>query len=440
MKPKIVLLISCFAMLASACVNTRYSANAEYDDVYFTSADKAQAPVVDAQDTKTYTSNEDADNYQYRTRTSQGNNFNSYRDDVYDEDDFYFSRRLRRFGSSSSQSWRYYDPYYSNDLYYVMGSSSWNRWNNNGWYSWNRPRFGSSLNWRYANDPFYGGLYDTWGYNYQNYYNYYNPWVNTYYGFAPSFGYNSFFGGGFGNPYASFGYGGFGNPYCPPYAYTSGGSAGYANSRSWNRYYVGRRASSTSSVATNTGYGRNARQLQTREDKRKVATPAGYTSTRTNATPNSGMYLAPKTRTQTVTNTRTSASTRPSNTSRVNSRPSGRTSSPSVYTRPNRTNRTATNVRTGRNSNTRPSNTYTRPSRRTTTRPSNNSYSRPSSRNTYSRPSSSRSSNSYSRPSSSRPSNSSYSRPSSSRPSSRSVRPSSSSSSSRPSSSARVRP
>ena len=66
-----------------------------------------------------------------------------------------------------------------------MGTPSWNRWNNNGWYSWNRPRFGASLNWAYYNDPFYGGIYDTWGSNYGNYYRGYGA---GYGGNAPPYG------------------------------------------------------------------------------------------------------------------------------------------------------------------------------------------------------------------------------------------------------------
>lgn len=41
------------------------------------------------------------------------------------EDDFYYSRRIRRFHStrSSRVSWSYYDPYFTNDVYYVNRKS-----------------------------------------------------------------------------------------------------------------------------------------------------------------------------------------------------------------------------------------------------------------------------------------------------------------------------
>ena len=50
-------------------------------------------------------------------------------DDYYNDDDFYFSRRLRRFHTANARTygWNYYDPYYVDDLYYVMGTPLWNR-------------------------------------------------------------------------------------------------------------------------------------------------------------------------------------------------------------------------------------------------------------------------------------------------------------------------
>lgn len=453
MRSNIVVFLTTAALFASACTQVRYASDTEYDDVYFTRADKAQTSKVVYEDegAETYVSDREDRNSRYRT---SGSNINSYRDEVYDEDDFYFSRRLRRFGTNNS-SWRYYDPFFSNDLYYVMGTPAWNRWNNMGWYSWMRPRFGASMNWRFFNDPFYTGFHNVWGANYFDYYNYYNPWVNTYYGVDPFFGYNAGFGFnrgfGFGNPF----WGGnqfFGGGYfCPPYAYVAG-AAGVGNTRRWQRYYTGRRASSTSSVATNTGYRPSARQApaSARETVRREARTAGYSATETRPTRRSGMYLSPKASSQSITNPRTSTSASSSDrVSNYSRRPSARTrtNGPRVYTRPNSTNvndrdlnqnsRYRRTTRPGNSSYSRPSNRYSRPS--------NNSYSRPSSRrsNSYSRPSSRPSSNSYSRPSSRRPSGSSYSRPSSSRPSGSSYsRPSSSRPSGSSSSSSRrpVRP
>ena len=52
-------------------------------------------------------------------------------DPYYDEyDDFRYSRRLRRFNSVgvAGDGFGYYDPYYTNDVYYVIGSPLWDRW------------------------------------------------------------------------------------------------------------------------------------------------------------------------------------------------------------------------------------------------------------------------------------------------------------------------
>ena len=92
---------------------------------------------------------------------------------------------------------------------------------------------------------------------------------------------------GFDSAYGGFGYGsGFGNSfYCPPYAYTTGATGvSSRSSRNWDRYYVGRRETSTSSVRTNTGYGSKSRVSPSTTDRRQTARPAGYSSTRINKT------------------------------------------------------------------------------------------------------------------------------------------------------------
>ena len=58
-----------------------------------------------------------------------------YWDDPYYYDDFIYSRRLRRFHPTAARSvvYSYYDPFFVNDVYYVVGTPYWNRWNN--WYN-----------------------------------------------------------------------------------------------------------------------------------------------------------------------------------------------------------------------------------------------------------------------------------------------------------------
>ncbi|MEL6845215.1 MAG: hypothetical protein AAFP02_18575, partial [Bacteroidota bacterium] len=195
-------LLSLMAFGLVACSGPRYASTTEYDDVYYSSSDQTE-PVATARVEEAYESQE-----RYREPVD------SYNDTYYAEDDFYYSRRLRRFNSTASNygNWRYYDPYFSNDLYFVMGTNSWNAWNNAGWYSWNQPRFG-----RAWNNPYYGGFDPFFGSGFNNFntfgawtgYGYYDPFISTYYGYSPFYG-NSFFGNNFYNPYA-FG-GGFGNP------------------------------------------------------------------------------------------------------------------------------------------------------------------------------------------------------------------------------------
>lgn len=337
------------AAAVSACTGSRYTSSSEYDDVYFTSADKAEVEVATNYEEDQYSdgpavyTSPDRENRNYNSdRYRQVDNYN---DAYYQDDDFYYSRRLRRFGQTSN-AWRYYDPYFTNDIYYVMGSPYWNRWNNNGWYDWNRPRFGASWSLSYGSPGFYGNSFYSPYSSFNNFYgpSYYNPWVSAYYGYNPAFGYDPFaFGGsGFGYGYSPYGYsGGFYSSayYCPP--------TGFVPASSWRRYssnaqtYTTRVRNSTQSSTSQTQYTIGNRDSRT-------STPRTGTNVSTRTASSNNQYLTPRYRTTNSVNT--------SNIERTGS------SSPRVNTRPAAT---TDNARVNRNTNSSPR-VYTRPSRTTT--------------------------------------------------------------------------
>ena len=240
------------ALLAASCTGPRYASTTEYDDVYYSKSDRSEA-VVKEKPLK------QRDNYAYTPRRNAP--VDNYYDAYYDDDDFYFSRRIRRFNQAGS-NWRYYDPYFSNDLYYVINSPFYNRWNNYGWYNWNYPRFGSSFSLAW------GSPYSGFGYgagfnrfNRWNAYNYYNPWVGNYYGYSPYFGAGAF------SPFSP-GFGGFASSayYCPP---GYGGFTAFSPFRSGrvanNNNYVTRRRTSSTSATSPTTYSPRTSANNTRQ-------------------------------------------------------------------------------------------------------------------------------------------------------------------------------
>ena len=165
-------------MLLTSCTSSRVASTAEYDDVYYSRNDAPE--VITVAERVDRTPVRDNDNYAYtpdRYRQPVDNYYDSY----YGDDDFFFSRRVRRFNNAGAGSWRYYDPYFSNDMYFVMGTSSWNTWNNAGWVNWNYPRFGATYGWNTFGGP---GFYDPFfanRFNRFNNFNYFNPYVSAYY-------------------------------------------------------------------------------------------------------------------------------------------------------------------------------------------------------------------------------------------------------------------
>ncbi|GAB4428538.1 MAG: hypothetical protein OHK0039_47050 [Bacteroidia bacterium] len=341
----------------AACTGPRYTASTEYDDVYYTSADRP-APVVTAEDNDvpgddrydTYSDSYAQPQERYREPVD------NYREYYYSDDDFAFSRRIRRFSQNSNASWRYYDPYFSNDLYFVMGTPYWSRWNSMGWYNWNRPRFGAYMGF---NDHFFNPMGFNAYYNvYNDFYNpfYYDPWVGAYYGYSPAFhnpysAWNMGYYNGFNNGF----YNGFYSPYyCPPTNFVPGSS--------WNRYnntraYVTRpRTSSTQSTLSQTSYSPRESMNNPRSgtsDINRVANTSNIDYTRPATRPT----VRTTERVGTTTPTRPSTTTRQATQSTLN-----RNNQAPVYVSPGN----STSVNTNRpNTNATPS---TRPS--TTTRPS----------------------------------------------------------------------
>lgn len=365
-----LMLVLVLAMLVSGCASTKY-ATSEYDDVYYSKSDAAAYTAVNTTPTRS----------QQTTRPSVSN----YNDAYYADDDFYYSRRVRRFNSPTpgNSNWRYYDPYYSNDLYYVIGTPSWNTWNNNGWYDWNRPRFGASISfgnsYGYGYNPYQG--YNPWGaYNPWNAYSYSNPWTNAYYGYNP---YSNYAGwGGYG--YGAYGYG---NAYCPP-AYYGSGSGVASSSSNWRQYNEARRVSSrslNSTVSTggnsgnsvtrqNTGSRNSQMSNANSPDRNRQIDNNNYLTPRTpTVKPGSAGRVAPGSGTQvgnTATNPNTGRTYPTNSNSRV--RPTTRTAPSSnganrVQPNTNNTNRNYTPANpTRNNNNVSPAPTRTSPSRTNT--------------------------------------------------------------------------
>lgn len=325
-----IIILSALAMAFYSCSSPRYASTTEYDDVYYSSDDVTE-PLARSTANNDYRENR-GDNY-YRNPEAYRENVNNY-NEIYDDDDFYFSRRVRRFNQTNRNSWRYYDPYYSNDLYFVLGTNSWNSWNNNGWYSWNRPRFGAYTGWGNPplwNDPFFNGFGTSgaWGWNAPSYY---NPWVNAYYGYNPA--YSNGFRNGF---YSGYGYANYGAAYyCPPTGFQGWRSFNRATQNNRVTTATTRRRGTTQSNRSRTSYGNNRPTLNnTRPESKDLQARTANTSRSSN-------YLRPRTKAELETRTsaplpnrtrmnnstpsRNNGTVRPSTRSRNQARPS---SSPS---------------------------------------------------------------------------------------------------------------
>lgn len=327
------LIIVALAVAVSGCTSPRYASTTEYDDVYYSSSDRTE-PVAVQQE-----SSRQNDSYSYGERRP----VDSYNDTYYDDDDFVFSRRLRRFHQPANRSFRYYDPFYSNDLYFVMGTPTWNRWYNQyGWYNWNNPRFAAPFDpfgprrgfgWSSFNQPLYG--WNSWGNPY------YNPYVSAWYGNDP------FFGGwnnGWGNYYDPWLYANAGGFYCPPgvYSYNRAGVA--VNNNNGPRTVTRRRNATPSTVSQTRLEGRKASTQPTRNNP-SVGREANATAPMTR----SREYLQPRQPVQRATPAEVQRTVRETRATMPRRSPNNSPSRNGI----NRTNprRNSPTINSGRNSN-----------------------------------------------------------------------------------------
>ncbi len=180
-----------------------------YDDVYDAASPKkgSNTPAASALQ-KQESGNADVDSY--RSQQYSENSAKSYGSDDeyidYDDDDYYYASRIRRFNNSF---WRfgYYSPFFMDPYWWDM--------------SYNYPSF--SIGWGYPS-WYYG---NNWGYN--NWNNYGNNWgYNNWNNYGCYSGFNNWnrWGGGY------CGWNNYGNNY--GYGYHNGYNQGY-----WNGYWDG---------------------------------------------------------------------------------------------------------------------------------------------------------------------------------------------------------
>ncbi|MEZ4829396.1 MAG: hypothetical protein R3C61_24395 [Bacteroidia bacterium] len=222
-------------------------------------------------------------NTSFETHTSTGGLTWGDDDYYYDyDDDFYYSRRLRRFHSTrpARAGWSYYDPYFTNDIYFVIGTPYWNLWCSR-YDPWQlRRRYAVSNTWSWGPtiittnvvystgwnpwgyDPFFydycaygGGFYN---YSYTTYYS--RPWRSSW-GYSNNYnrgynrGYRNGYRNGYNNGYANGYYRGYNN------GYASAGS-GYSNDYWYRRSGNGNPGSRYAGSTNNSNIRNNAPQRQ----------------------------------------------------------------------------------------------------------------------------------------------------------------------------------
>lgn len=257
MKTRILTAIAVAFMALTGCTGVRVAtAGDEVDDVYYNREDRrADQAVADrsrsqaeAAIPEATSQDEDMDNgrtpsgsYDQGLAAKNGETESAYDRDPYADDDYYYSRQVRRFNSNS---WNYYDPYYSYDPYYAIGTPTWSYYNNSPWwydpYYYNGPSYAWTSNWGAPGYAFYPQQY---------YFN--QPW----YGNGWSVGFGSYSNWGYGGYGYGGGYGGYSNYYGGNY----GGFGGNAYANGWcgapGYYGGGTNFGNGSSTASNTSIG-----------------------------------------------------------------------------------------------------------------------------------------------------------------------------------------
>ncbi len=239
MKTRILTAVAVAFMALTGCTGTRVAtAGGEVDDVYYNREDRradqaasarsralAEAAIADEPEA----SDEQDDprsasgSYDQGLAAKNGETEGAYDRDPYADDDYYYSRQVRRFNSNS---WNYYDPFYSYDPYYAIGTPTWSYYNNSPWwydpYFYNGPSYAWTSGWGqpgysfypsqyFFNQPWYG---NGWSIGYGSYSN----WGYGGYGYGGGFGgYGNYYGGGFGGS-------NFGNGWCGAPGYYGGGT------------------------------------------------------------------------------------------------------------------------------------------------------------------------------------------------------------------------
>ncbi len=179
-------------MVTGAMMMAIASINAQYDDVYYD-------PIKNGGTSVTEVYNEPAkpaDNYN-KTDQPDGTNDKYYdNDEQYDDYDYYYSSRIRRF-DRPMRGFGYfddcyvssynYDPFWSGTSIYVGFDSYWDY---NRWRRWNS---GPSFGYGFGYGPSFG-----WNFGYNNYY---SPWSCYAYNPYPPYGnvfYNNYYYGDYG--------------------------------------------------------------------------------------------------------------------------------------------------------------------------------------------------------------------------------------------------
>ena len=204
-----LLFLPLFAALAIGCSSPTAMQSSEYDDVYFSSKDKTvitdnrvaerSSDISDQeqQEMDAVTNGNTLPNPEYSGTTSStvAANEDYYSENYYDEDDYAYASRIRRF-NAPYRGFSYYDPAYT-DSY---------------WYNRNPLYYGRSSMYYdpfYAYDPFFP-CYTCYGY--PAYYGginisiglpLYSRWGNPFGGYYGGYGYNRGFNNGFYNGFYS---------------------------------------------------------------------------------------------------------------------------------------------------------------------------------------------------------------------------------------------
>jgi hypothetical protein len=224
MKTRMMMVMGFSVVVLSSCSGThKISAGTEVDDVYYNQQDqKADQKAIAKSQTARALAVRENPGTGFNTEGGYDRGLAEKNGETegsasvikpYADDDYYYSRQMRRFNSSS---WNYYDPYFSYDPYFAIGTPTWNSvYHNRPWwydpFFYNGPSYSWTSNWGMNGyDPFYSPF----------------PMLNQ-----PWSGWSIGYGSPFSNGYNAFGYtyqGFWGNAPCPGMGlYGGNGGIGY---------------------------------------------------------------------------------------------------------------------------------------------------------------------------------------------------------------------